>query len=317
MIRIAATLLFIAAAGRVEANNDSSKMPPVDARPRVSIVAQEVTLNGEVRADVAQAISDSISSNLIKSGQYRVFQPQAMLRPTRKKRDAAYGAVGGAPEALPLGNVTPNKDSDYVYAFNVLGDQGNYRLTVKKLAAATAEVLLVEETNAVGSLDMLFSAVPVALRQLELRGRVTPRPFPQSQSPAQAREIIRPAVAVQAAYEQSAGLREYYASLSRVPPEFGNMDLKNVPKALIYQPMGAIQAINDAWKFCIIQPQAGHRFAVNQQLDVLYDEDGKPYGTLKVDALDSGKVVAGFGRTPGHHPLFRGDVVYGWAPPLR
>jgi len=104
---------------------------------------------------------------------------------------------------------------------------------------------------------------------------------------------------------------------SRTPAEFGGVPLANVPKALIYQPLGAIEWINETWKFCIIQPQSGHRFAVNQSLDVLYDEDGKPYGSLSVDAVDSGKLVAGFGRTPKHHPLFRGDVVYGWAPPLR
>jgi hypothetical protein len=38
---------------------------------------------------------------------------------------------------------------------------------------------------------------------------------------------------------------------------------------------------------------------------------------MRIDAVDSGRMVVGFGRTPRHHRLFRGDVVYGWAPPLK
>ncbi len=284
-----------------------------DSKPRVSIVAHEVTLNGQSRPDVAQSISDNISATLIKSGHYRVFQPPAPAKVVKRKKDANYGSAFGAPDSLPL-PVEALKGSDYLYSFNVLGEDRTFRLTMKKIAAATSEVIGVEETSASGGIDILFAMVPSTLHQLEAKGMRRAVVFPRSQSPAQAREVILPAIAV---YRESEGLREFYASQNRVPPEFGKMDLKNVPKAWIYQPMGAIQAINDAWKFCIINPQAGHRFAVNQNLDVLYDEDGKPYGSLKVDALDSGKVLAGFGSTPTHHPLFRGDVVYGWAPPLR
>ncbi|MBL9117431.1 MAG: hypothetical protein JNJ83_20660 [Verrucomicrobiaceae bacterium] len=295
----------------------SALVGAVDERPKVSIVALQVTLDGQTRHDVAQSIADSLSATLIETKSYRVYQVRATPSSPRKtNRDQNYGAV--VPEKLPL--PTPAVTlGEYVYSFNVLGEDNTYRLTIKKEVASTAEVLHVEETKASGDLEVLFAMVPTTLRQLEAKTRRQSSAFPRSQSPAQAREIIRPAIAVTypAEARESPGLREFFEAQNRVPPEFGRMNLKDVPKALTYQPMGAIQFINDAWKFCIIQPTAGHRFAVNQNLDVLYDEDGKPYGSLKVDALDSGKIVAGFGRTPYHHPLFKGDVVYGWAPPLK
>jgi hypothetical protein len=278
-------------------------------------MAQTVTLDGQTRLDLAQAVADSLSATLIEGKQYRVFQWRPAPAPSKRKKDAFYGT---AADKLPLpGSTQPI--SDFTYSFNLLGEEGTYRLTMKKEVTATAEVLHVEETRASGSLEVLFAMVPSTLRQLEAKTKPRTLAFPRSQSPAQAREVILPAIAVnrQPVEAISPGYKAFLESQDRVPSEYGMMKLKDVPKALTYQPMGAIQFINDAWKFCIIQPQAGHRFAVNQNLDVLYDEDGRPYGNLKVDALDSGKVVAGFGRTPGHHPLFRGDVVYGWAPPLK
>jgi hypothetical protein len=284
------------------------------------VVAYEVILDGEARPDVARSISDSISSALIKGGRYRVFarqeQPVREVRPTRRKRDVVAGA--GAPNELPLPMQAP-RGSDFLFTFNVIGEGEAFRLMMKKVSAVTSEVLGVEEMCANGGLETLFAMVPTTLRGLERAAGPVAHAFPRSQSPAQMREVIRPAIALSRSEDEnlSPGLREYYAMQLRVPPEYGTMDLKDVPRALIYQPMGAVQFINDAWKFCVINPLPGHKFAVNQNLDVLYDEDGRPYGSLRVDALDSGKVVAGYGRTPVHHPLFRGDVVYGWAPPLR
>jgi hypothetical protein len=40
------------------------------------------------------------------------------------------------------------------------------------------------------------------------------------------------------------------------------------------------------------------------------------YAHLRVSAVERGGVVLDMGHTPDHHPIFRGDKVYGWAPPL-
>ena len=285
-------------------------------RPGVLVQPREVSFNGVPRPDVAQALTDTISAALIKMGSYRVFEPTPATQPTRRKKATRYGAA--EPETLPLSGVNLPA-SDFVFAFNLVSDEVGHHLTLKKLKAGSQEVLEVEELHKKGGLDQLLASVPQTLQILESKGRRVVA-FPRTQSPAQLREIIRPAVAVNAGgseYAESEGLRAYQRSLEHAPAQYGGMHLKHVPKALIYQQLGAIEMINDPWKFCIIKPAPGYGPRVNEELDVLYDEDGKPYGKMRIDAVDSGRMVAGFGRTPGHHPLFRGDVVYGWAPPLK
>lgn len=320
MSRLVAIVLLGSVSPHVHAKEKvQSASDAVDSRPRVCVVSHGATVDGQVRNDVAQAIGDSIGSYLIKERNCRVFQPVTSPRPAKRKKSETYGAVmGNDVEAAIVHEPAPG--SDFVYAFALLGEGSSHRFTLKKIDGGTAEVVGIEETTTHGGLDMLFTTIPIVMKQLEAKGRPQ-AVFPRTQSPAQIRETIRPAVAVQKTppmkAEESPGLREFAEMQNRAPAEYGGVLLGSIPKALTYQPLGAIQWINDTWKFCIIHPQPGHRFSVNQSLDVLYDEDGLPYGRLRVDALDSGKVVAGYGRTPTHHPLFRGDVVYGWAPPLK
>lgn len=289
-----------------------------EKRTNVSVISHGASVDGQVRNDISQAVGDSISACLIKAGTYRVFEITEGPRPPRRKKVTTYG---DAAPATAMNETPPSAaaGSEFIFAHSLLGDAGAHRLTLKKIAADTAEVVAIEETSSTGGLDAVLDSIPALMQRLDSQGR-RESPFPVTQSPAAVRETIRPArpvVPVTPVEYESPGLRADSAALARARTEFDGVSLAGVPKALIYQPLGAIEWINDTWKFCIIHPQSGHRFAVNQPLDVLYDEDGKPYGSLNVDALDSGKIVAGYGRTPKHHPLFRGDVVYGWAPPLR
>ncbi len=319
MPRLLASLFLVLASSFSLANE--AKLPlAAGERKKVTVIPHGAAVDGIQRSDIAQAVGDSISSFLIKTGTYRVFDATAEgPRPPRRKKNVSY--AGAAPEngslsqppAAPAG-------TDFIFAHSLVGEAGVHRLTLKKIDAETSEVVAMEEKSTSGGLEALLAGIPALMHQLEARSRREVA-FPQSQSPAEIRETIRPARLVQVAAppssDASPGVRAFAEAGSHTPSEYGGVPLASIPKALVYQPLGAIEWINDTWKFCIIQPQAGHRFAINQALDVLYDEDGRPYGSLKVDALDSGKVVAGYGRTPKHHPLFRGDVVYGWAPPLR
>ncbi len=297
---------------------EQSPTPPSGSgsRPGVLVQPGEVSFNGVPRPDSAQTITDTISSALIKMGSYREFEPTPAPPPTRRKKVTRYGAA--APEELPLSGVNMPA-GDYVFAFNLVSDEVGHHLTLKKLKAGSQEVLEFEELHKKGGLDQLLASVQQTLKILESKGRRVVA-FPRTQSPAQLRETIRPAVAVTAggrSQGESEGWLAHQRSLEHAPAQYGGMHLKHVPKALIYQQLGAIELINDPWKFCIIKPAPGYGPRVNEELDVLYDEDGKPFGKMRIDAVDSGRMVVGFGRTPGHHRLFRGDVVYGWAPPLK
>jgi hypothetical protein len=86
-----------------------------------------------------------------------------------------------------------------------------------------------------------------------------------------------------------------------------------VPKALVYRHLGTVNYINPTWKFCIIDPVRGYRFHEQDPMHILWDE-GDVYAHLRVSAVERGGVVLDMGRTPDHHPIFKGDKVYGWAP---
>ena len=73
--------------------------------------------------------------------------------------------------------------------------------------------------------------------------------------------------------------------------------------------------INNTWKFLIIDPVRGTRFSEQDPMHILWDE-GDVYAHLRVSAVEQGGVVLDMGHTPDHHPVFKGDKVFGWAPPL-
>lgn len=92
-------------------------------------------------------------------------------------------------------------------------------------------------------------------------------------------------------------------------------DLKNVPKALIYRELGSIQYIDKTWKFTVVRPVKGVQLRTNDPLHVLYDE-GDVYANLRIGTVEKAGAIADYGgATPEHHPLFKGDKVFGWHTP--
>ena len=281
-------------------------------RAKVAVVAQDVTVDGKPRPDIAQALADSLSAGLLKAGGYRVYQPEAAVPRAKggkgKKGDLMLGRATATRGKLP-------EDVDITFAFNVVGQDDDYHLTMKKIRTADGEVLEVHELSTTGRLDKVFGLVPNVL--LKLQAKVPAKPaFPRTQSPAVLVASTQPAAATGTASAPSANA-SYWTQPSEVPPEYAEIDFTKVPKALVYQQIGSIQMINEAWKFCIIRPKGDARLKMADNLHVLYDEDGRVYASLRVANFDSGRVIADFGNyTPGYHKLFPGDEVFGWAPPL-
>lgn len=281
-------------------------------RPRVVIIPSDVTVDGKARPDIAQALADSFSAGLLKTGDYRVFQADVTAPKGKgKKGELALGSSSAGKAVVPA-------DVDMKFIFNLVGEENDYRFTLKKVRATDSEVLEVHEIEAHGKLDKVFGLVPNVLMRMQAKVKHKPA-FPSTQSPAQISGIApapasSPASVVAATGSAHAG----YTSAGVIPAEYANIDFSKVPKALIYQNVGKVQFINEAWKFAIIRPQSEVKLKMSDSLHVLYDEDGRIYADLKIANFDSGRVIADFGnRTPGYHKIFPGDEVYGWAPPLR
>jgi hypothetical protein len=286
---------------------------------RASVVPLDVTVNGVSRPDVGKALSDAFSAAMLKRGDYRIFSTES-VKPSRpvkaKKGDVLLGTVGPASsqKALPASS---QPEVDYWFTFNLVGQDSRFSLTVKKIDAKTQEVMGAQELATTGQLERVMALVPQALDKLDTKKRVLP--FPMSQSPSEVRAAMPAPVVVRSAIPQSAPApapRRSPGTYMGVPPEFADIDLTHVPKALVYRRVGSIEATNQPWKFAIVKPMDGKGLGVSDTVQVLWDDTSKTYSSLRVANWDTGRVIADFGHNPSHHPLFVGDAVYGWAEPL-
>lgn len=279
-------------------------------RSKVAFVPNDITVNGFPRPDIGRALADSFSAAALKRGKVRVFNldvPVAAVKPSKNKKNlGSLGAVASAKGGI----VAPlSRDLDYLYTFNLVGEGDRYSLTMKKVRAENNEVVEAHEMSTSGRLDRVFAMVPQALDHID--ARLYPPAFPRTQSPAEIRSAVPVVVRDVPTWNCRPG------TWSGVPPEFADIDLSKVPKALVYQRLGMIEAAIDPWRFAIIRPASGARIANSETLDVQWGDGGPGvYSRLRVSGFDSGKVIADYGANPSYHRLYPGDSVYGWAPPV-
>lgn len=289
----------------------SETVTPAD-RARVMVVPNDVTVDGKPRPDIAQALADSFAAGLLKAGDYRVFQAEVPSAKGKGRKGEVSLGIGSAGSRTPV-------DVDMKFAFNLVGQDSDYRFTLKKIRAADGEVLEVHELETHGKLDKVFGLVPNVLMKMQAKVKEKGAPvFPRTQSPAMLTSGNQPPAGRKAPVAATSASASAWTSSPELTSEYANVDFSKVPKALIYQHLGSVQFINEAWKFAIIRPQANAKLKLSDPLHILYDEDGRIYADLKIANFDSGRVIADFGnKTPAYHKIFPGDEVFGWAPPLR
>jgi hypothetical protein len=301
-------LLIMIPATQLRADGDWSVKSA--EKPKVAIFAEDVTVDGARRPDLGRALADSLSTNLLRRGQIRVFnlsieETKTGTQTLRAPNDAGINHLG--PTAL-------DQDIDYLLSFNLFSNANEHRLTVKKTRVATSELVDSHQFFTYGRVSDVFSLVN------KIADRVDPLPvrhaFPATQSPA----AIRAAQPDPYPPQHSFWAGDYTnpASPAYDPWRANQMaqyDLKNVPKALIYRELGSIQHIDKTWKFTVVRPVKGVQLRTNDPLHVLYDE-GDVYANLRVGTVEKAGAIADYGgATPEHHPLFNGDKVFGWHTP--
>jgi len=297
-----ATWAYCLIAGVSAVFADQAETVILAERPKLALYAEDVTIDGQPRPDLARALSDSLSAGLLKRGQVRVFSLESAAG-----RDATGMLASPASSTANRVNKLLDDGLDYVMTFNVMGINSEYLMSVKKMRARTHEVVEAHQFTSVGRETGLFKLMATVLEQVDPRPYGRSKVFPRTQSPAvlaaspPVRVVIKPEVAAYDPWKQN------------VLPVH---DLSSVRKALVYRHLGTVNYINNSWKFCIIRPTQGTSLSENDNLHILWDE-GDVYAALRVCAVERGGVVADMGQTPNHHPLFHGDKVFGWAPPLR
>lgn len=277
-------------------------------KPKVAIFAEDVTVDGARRPDLGRALADSLSTNLLRRGQMRVYNlsteetktgTQMLMTP----KDAGVNHLGAT--AL-------DKDIDYLLSFNLFSNANEHRLTIKKTRVSTSELIDSHQFFTYGRVSDVFSLVN------KIADRVDPLPvrhaFPATQSPA----------AIRAAQPDPYPRQSFFVGDYSNPAspaydpwhanQVAQYDLTNVPKALIYRELGSIQHIDNIWKFTVVRPIKGVVLRTNDPLHVLYDE-GDVYANMRVGTVEKNGAIADYGGTPEHHPLFTGDKVFGWHTP--
>lgn len=297
-----ATWAYCLIAGVSAVFADQAETVILAERPKLALYAEDVTIDGLPRPDLARALSDSLSAGLLKRGQVRVFSLESAAG-----RDATGMLASPASSTANRVNKLLDDGLDYVMTFNVLGIKSEYLLSVKKMRARTHEVVEAHQFTSVGRETGLFKLMATVLEQVDPRPYGRSKVFPRTQSPAvlaaspPVQVVLKPEVAAYDPWRQN------------VSPAY---DLTSVRKALVYRHLGTVNYINNSWKFCIIRPTEGTQLSENDNLHILWDE-GDVYAALRVCAVERGGVVADMGQTPNHHPLYHGDKVFGWAPPVR
>lgn len=275
-------------------------------RPKVAIYAEDVTVDGTRRPDLGRALADSLSTNLLRRGQMRVFNLTTQETTTGTQTLLLPKDAPGKPPAL-------DKDIDYLLSFNLFSNANEHRMTVKKTRVSTSELMDSHQFFTYGRVSDVFALVG------KIVDRVDPLPvihnFPVTQSPA----AIRAAQPDNTPYQ--AWWNGDYAnpgSPAYDPWRASNVaqyDLSKVPKALTYQELGSIQHIDTTWRFTVVKPVKGVQLQSRDPLHVLYDE-GDVYANLRVGTVEQAGVIADYGgMTPEHHKLFNGDKVFGWYSP--
>lgn len=280
-------------------------------RPKMAVFAEDVTVDGARRPDLGRALADSLSTALLRRGQVRVFTLM-----TEETASGTQMLVSPRDAGVNRSHATAlDKDIDYLLSFNLFSNGPEHRMTVKKTRVATSEMVDSWQFNHFGRASDLFAMVPKIVERVDPKPQ--PQVFPSSQSPAELRPWVQPQnhpfFNGDYANPSSPAYDPWRVSTEGAP---GYTDLRNVPKALVYRELGSIQLINDFWKFAIVRPNRGVTLRENDPLHVLYDE-GDVYANLRVGTVEKSGAVADYGGlTPAYKPLYKGDKVFGWAPPM-
>lgn len=309
---VTAALLSTVLVSKSQAQEEPSVLSA--QKPKVAILAEDVTVDGTRRPDLGRALADSLSTNLLRRGQTRVFN----LTTQETKTGTQTLALPGKDTLAQLQTPVLDKDVDYLLTFNLFSNASEHRITVKKTRVATSELVDSHQFFTYGRVSDVFSLVN------KIADRVDPLPvrhaFPATQSPAAIRwsQPDPDPVPFWVGDYHNPASPAYDPWKAHLAAQY---DLNNVPKALTYQELGSIQHIDNTWKFTVVRPVKGVTLSSNDPLHVLYDE-GDVYADLRVGTVERDGAIADFGGlTPAHHPLFKGDKVFGWhaqqTPPVK
>ncbi len=339
----AALIVAAILAGRAPAEADGILVP---GKTPVIVAPGEVTINGISRPDLGRSFSDTITSNLLRTGSYSIIEPA--LPPS--VHAVAAGSMGNLPQPSPVPE-TVGADSGAQYAFvpRMVVEEDYQKLAIKKIRISDGEVLSIYEKNAI-SLDrsamfeLLDDTVRLvvadvardratnarAARQLaklaateeaaEARSidpdpdpPVAPGEIPIPDPPrVLTPELQRAAAAAPPTSEIPEALPPAEAGEVAAGPEEGAVP-PDAPEAIV-EYAGRVRNVNPELNFCIVETAQRGMLEIDDELLVRPNDSLKPLGKLRVTKVNGSTIVAdGVGDL--HLARIQGGFkVYRWVP---
>jgi len=276
---------------------------------RASVAVTGTSIEGAESPELGKAVSDSISAGLLRRS-YRVFHSGAK--------------------------------SDVRIESSLVGSDGYYHLMLKRIDPETEEVIGIHESHQRGGMEVVF---PMVARVLQAMHEGDPIPeaeqalavssaepsvgvFPSGAPPLLFEHSQRRfADAVQAEIERRQreqqevarraalkALAQATPAIPRPPAARPDLPRRRFSATLVRQQIGTVLAVNDSWKFCIVEPRPGIDIEIADILETLYAEESRqPYAKLIVTRQAAGDAyVASYGTRKPNRRLFPGEPVYAW-----
>ncbi len=275
-----------------------------NGKPKLAVLEALVTIDGVVRPDLGASFSDTLTAKFLTAGHYDVVDASALS-----------GSNGVALSALDFGKAT---GADFVVAPTVVGIQGEFRLTIRKLRLPGGRIDKIVQETARGDQRLIYGLAEKSAAQL------APAPDPN----APPKKYEPPFTYVRAWMAPPVPVDPVLAAVKKAPKALkGNGSLagpvaeKKAAQAFTEngiprtpQRLGEIVQVDFQWCFCEFPATAG----TVKLKDSLFAWSGNSNDTpisLTVSRVEGSRVIADFDAAdPRKNSLHTGLSVYQWKP---
>ncbi len=274
-------------------------------KPRLVVMEALISLDGQARPDLGASFADTLTAKLLKDGQYEILDASA-LHPTSPEVKLTL------PTPIDFGQTV---GADFVIVPTLIGTQGEFRLTVKKLKLPGGRLEKIVQETARGDQRLIFALAEKCSAQLA--PPVEEKPFEPSIT--YIRAWMAPPVKLDplvAAVKKAPKALKGNGSLAgaitnnKVAQAYTTAGVEQQPRRL-----GQILTVDDKWSFCELSLPTGSVKLKDQLFGWSADPSATPI-SLTVSRIDGSRIIADYDATNAQHlGLHPGLAVYQWQAP--
>ncbi len=295
------------------------------AKPKVAVLEALVTIDGVPRPDLGAVFSDTLTAKLLNAGAYEVVDASALgaangqaLDLANHTLDAKTGLGTSAATAYEFGKVS---GADYVIVPTVIGIQGDFRVSLRKLKLPGGRIEKIVQETVRGDQRSIFTLAERCAAQMA--------PEPAADGPA--KPYDPPFTSVRAWMTPPVKQDPMQAAATKAPKALkGNGSLANVVSQIKVeqafseagverqlQRLGQILTVDPRWCFCEFTSPAG-TMRLKDQVFAWSGGATDHSVTLTVSRIEGNRVIAEFDDTdPRKQALRPGLSIYQWKTPAK